>query len=78
MCLLDQQPGRHRHEAGEVAASGSLANELRLLLGSKSEVLSAVIQIVMRVVLGWSRQRARDPGLGTLAYSLHRGELRPI
>ena len=36
--------------------------ELGLLLASKSEVLSAVIRSVMRVVLGWYRVRGRDLG----------------
>ena len=42
----------------------SVPFELRLLLASKSEVLSAVIRIVMRVVLGFYRERARELGLG--------------
>jgi len=37
--------------------------ELRLLLASRSEVLSAVIRIVMRVLLGWYRKRGRELGL---------------
>jgi ribosomal protein S27E len=37
--------------------------ELRLLLTSRSEVLSAVIRIVMRVLLGWYRKRGRELGL---------------
>ncbi len=37
--------------------------ELRLLLASRSEVLSAVIRIVMRVLLGWYRRRGRALGL---------------
>ena len=42
----------------------SVPYELRLLLASKSEVLSAVIRIVMRVVLGFYRKRGRELGLG--------------
>ena len=42
----------------------SVPYELRLLLASKSEVLSAVIRIAMRVVLGFYRQRARELGVG--------------
>jgi len=41
----------------------SVPYELRLLLASKSEVLSAVIRIVMRVLLGWYRRRGRELGL---------------
>ena len=37
--------------------------ELRLLLASRSEVLSAVIRIVMRVLFGWYRRRGRALGL---------------
>jgi hypothetical protein len=36
--------------------------ELRPLLAAKASVLSCVIRIVMRVVLGWYRQQARDAG----------------
>jgi len=42
----------------------SVPYELRLLLASRSEVLSAVIRIVMRVVLGFYRKRGREIGLG--------------
>jgi hypothetical protein len=40
----------------------SVPYEFRLLLASKSEVLSAVIRSVMRVVLGWYRVRGRELG----------------
>jgi hypothetical protein len=36
--------------------------ELRWLLSSKAELLSAVIRIAMRVVLGWYRGRGRELG----------------
>ena len=42
----------------------SVPYELRMLLASKSEVLSALIRIVMRVVLGFYRKRGRELGLG--------------
>ena len=42
----------------------SLPYELRLLLASRAEVLSAVIRIVMRVVLGFYRKRGAKLGLG--------------
>jgi len=42
---------------------GDRSYELRLLLASRSEVLSAVIRIVMRVLLGWYRRRGRALGL---------------
>jgi hypothetical protein len=42
----------------------SVPYELRMLLASKSEVLSAVIRIVMRVVLGFYRKRGRELRLG--------------
>jgi hypothetical protein len=42
----------------------SVPYELRLLLASNSEVLSAIIRIVMRVVLSLYRERGREMGLG--------------
>jgi len=38
--------------------------ELRMLLAARAPVLSAVVRIFHRVVLGWYRDRARDAGLG--------------
>jgi hypothetical protein len=42
----------------------SVPYELRWVLASKAQVLSAVIRIAMRVVLGWYRARGRQLGLG--------------
>jgi len=42
----------------------SVPYELRMLLASRSEVLSALIRIAMRVVLGFYRKRGRELGLG--------------
>ena len=42
----------------------SVPYELRWVLYSKAEVLSAVIRIAMRVVLGWYRGRGQERGLG--------------
>ena len=38
--------------------------ELRLVLAAQAPVLSAVLRIFLRVVLGWYRDRAREAGLG--------------
>jgi hypothetical protein len=42
----------------------SVPCELRLLLASRSDVLSAVVRVAMRVVLGFYRKRGRELGLG--------------
>jgi hypothetical protein len=41
----------------------SLPYELRLLMAKRSDVLSAVLQIVMRVVVGRYVSRARELGI---------------
>jgi hypothetical protein len=43
----------------------SVPYELRMLLASNSDVLSALIRIVMRVVLGFYRKRGRAAGAGS-------------
>ena len=47
-------------------------SELRLLLAYNAPVLSAFIRIVMRVVVGFYRQRARELGLGKAETGAHR------